>query len=120
YSLALARSAFGHRAAVTGRDRAELLSGLEQLATGITPGTVAAEEGRTAFLFTGQGAQRPGMGRELYGVFPVFAAAFDAVCAELDRHLEGSVREVVFDGDAEALDRTVFTQTGLFAVEVAL
>ncbi|MFD5386356.1 type I polyketide synthase [Streptomyces sp. NPDC127074] len=119
-SLALARSAFGHRAAVTGRDRAELLSGLDQLATGITPGTVADEEGRTAFLFTGQGAQRPGMGRELYATFPVFAAAFDAVCAELDRHLDGSVREVVFGGDAEALDRTVFTQTGLFAVEVAL
>ncbi|MGA6151788.1 type I polyketide synthase [Stenotrophomonas sp. NPDC087984] len=120
YSLALARSAFGHRAAVTGRDRAELLSGLDRLATGITPGTVADEEGRTAFLFTGQGAQRPGMGGELYAAFPVFAAAFDAVCAELDRHLEGSVREVVFGGDAETLDRTVFTQTGLFAVEVAL
>ncbi|WP_425581510.1 type I polyketide synthase, partial [Streptomyces yatensis] len=120
YSLALGRSAFGHRAAVVGRDREELLSGLDRLATGITPGTVAAEEGRTAFLFTGQGAQRPGMGRELYAAFPVFAAAFDAVCGELDRHLEGSVREVVFGGDAEALDRTVFTQTGLFAVEVAL
>ncbi|MEV5778535.1 type I polyketide synthase [Streptomyces antimycoticus] len=120
YSLALARSAFGHRVAVVGRDREELLSGLDQLATGITPGTVAGEEGRTAFLFTGQGAQRPGMGGELYAAFPVFAAAFDAVCVELDRHLEGSVREVVFGGDAEVLDRTVFTQTGLFAVEVAL
>ncbi len=120
YSLALARSAFGHRAAVVGRDRAELLNGLDQLATGITPGTVADEEGRTALLFTGQGAQRAGMGRELYAAFPVFAAAFDAVCAELDRHLDGSVREVVFGEDAEALDRTVFTQTGLFAVEVAL
>ncbi|MFJ1991299.1 type I polyketide synthase [Streptomyces asiaticus] len=120
YSLALTRSAFGHRAAVVGRDQKELLSGLEQLATGITPGTVADDEGRTAFLFTGQGAQRLGMGRELYAAFPVFAAAFDEVCAELDRHLGGSVREVVFGEDAEALDRTVFTQTGLFALEVAL
>ncbi|MGW4081393.1 ketoacyl-synthetase C-terminal extension domain-containing protein, partial [Streptomyces asiaticus] len=114
YSLALTRSAFGHRAAVVGRDREELLSGLEQLATGVTPGTVADDEGRTAFLFTGQGAQRLGMGRGLYAAFPVFAGAFDEVCAELDRHLDRSVREVVFGGDAEALDRTVFTQTGLF------
>ncbi|WP_413805521.1 type I polyketide synthase [Streptomyces sp. OE57] len=120
YSLALTRSAFGRRAAVVGRDQKELLSGLEQLATGITPGAVADDEGRTAFLFTGQGAQRLGMGRELYAVFPVFAAAFDEVCAGLDRHLDGSVREVVFGEDAGVLDRTVFTQAGLFALEVAL
>ncbi|WP_208720383.1 type I polyketide synthase [Streptomyces malaysiensis] len=120
YSLALTRSAFGHRAVVVGRDREELLSGLERLATGVTPGTVADPEGRTAFLFTGQGAQRLGMGRVLYGAFPVFAVAFDEVCAELDRHVDGSVRDVVFGGDVVALDRTVFTQTGLFALEVAL
>ncbi|MBI0295877.1 SDR family NAD(P)-dependent oxidoreductase [Streptomyces sp. PRKS01-29] len=120
YSLALTRSAFGHRAGVVGRDREELLDGLERLAAGVVPGAVADDEGRTAFLFTGQGAQRVGMGRGLYGAFPVFAAAFEAVCAELDRHLDGSVRGVVFGEDAGALDRTVFTQTGLFALEVAL
>uniref|UniRef100_UPI0021CFF0C8 type I polyketide synthase n=1 Tax=Streptomyces lycopersici TaxID=2974589 RepID=UPI0021CFF0C8 len=119
YSLALTRSVFGHRAAVVGRDREELLNGLDQLATGMVPGAVAGSGG-TAFLFTGQGAQRPGMGRGLYAAFPVFAAVFDEVCAELDGHLDGSVREVVFGEDAGALDRTVFTQTGLFALEVAL
>ncbi|AQA15545.1 type I polyketide synthase [Streptomyces malaysiensis] len=123
YSLALTRSAFPHRAVVVGSSRAELLGGLDQLASGATSGAVAGA-GRTAFLFTGQGAQRLGMGRGLHTAFPVFAAAFDAVCAELDRHLDGhlehGVRDVVFGEDAELLDRTVYTQTALFAVEVAL
>ncbi|WP_435840153.1 type I polyketide synthase [Streptomyces antimycoticus] len=119
YALATGRSAFGHRAVVVGAERQELLRSLAELASGTAQETVA-DTGKTAFLFTGQGAQRPGMGRELYDVFPVFAAAFDAVCAELDPHLDGSVREVVFGEDPEPLNRTVFTQTGLFALEVAL
>ncbi|CDR16237.1 Acyl transferase [Streptomyces iranensis] len=60
----------------------------------------------------------------MYEVFPVFRAAFDGVCEVLDRELgaggvSGSVREVVF-GDGELLERTVFAQAGLFAVEAAL
>ncbi|NKI45252.1 SDR family NAD(P)-dependent oxidoreductase [Streptomyces sp. LD120] len=119
YSLATSRAALDHRAVLVGTDREQLLTELGQLATGMTPGTTT-QEGRTAFLFTGQGAQRLGMGSELYETFPAFAAAFDAVCAELDRHLDVPVRDVVFGLDAEALDRTVSTQSGLFALEVAL
>ncbi|MGW0681639.1 type I polyketide synthase, partial [Streptomyces sp. NPDC002767] len=104
WSLLTTRSTFDHRAVVLGGNRADLLDGLRSLAENeTTPRAVtgsARGEGKLAFLFSGQGAQRLGMGRELYDSFPVFAEAFDAVCAQLGEGL----REVVFGEDAELLN----------------
>ncbi|MFI6945112.1 SDR family NAD(P)-dependent oxidoreductase [Streptomyces sp. NPDC050422] len=119
YSLATTRTAFPHRAVVLGDRRSALaaLAGGEEH-PGLMQGVAAP--GRTAFLFTGQGAQRVGMGRELYGAFPAFAEAFDAVCAEVDAQLGRSLREVMWGEDAEALNATAYAQPALFAFEVAL
>ncbi|ONM49785.1 type I polyketide synthase [Nocardia donostiensis] len=124
YSLCTSRAQLEWRAAVVGRDHAELVAGLAALAegapgTGVVSGQVGS--GGTAFLFTGQGAQRAGMGAGLYAGFPVFAAALDEVCAVFDPLLGRSLRELMFSADAgELLDRTEFTQPALFAFEVAL
>ncbi|MEU1290708.1 beta-ketoacyl synthase N-terminal-like domain-containing protein, partial [Kitasatospora sp. NPDC005856] len=121
HALAVTRAGLEHRAVAVGDTAAAIEAGLTALVDG-RPGEGAvsgvAVEGRTAFLFTGQGAQRIGMGQGLYEAFPVFAGAFDAVCAELDPLVDRPLKEVVFEG-AEDLDRTVWAQAGLFAVEVA-
>ncbi|SEO46491.1 type I polyketide synthase [Amycolatopsis saalfeldensis] len=121
FSLATTRSALDHRAVVVGADREELLAGLAALAADEgAPGLVRDRRGtgRTAFLFTGQGAQRAGMGTALAAKYPVFAEALDAVCAALDQHLGRPLRTII--EDEEALRQTGFTQPALFAVEVAL
>ncbi|MEU5053744.1 type I polyketide synthase, partial [Streptomyces sp. NPDC021096] len=114
FSLATGRSTFAHRAVLLAGADAGTDAGVDAV-TEVARGR--ASTGRSlAVLFSGQGSQRVGMGRELYGRFPVFAQALDAVLERMD----GSLREVLFGDDAGALSETGFTQPALFAVEVAL
>jgi acyl transferase domain-containing protein/acyl-CoA synthetase (AMP-forming)/AMP-acid ligase II len=121
-----------HRAVIVGEARERLLEGLSAIANGDPQSAgnvlsgVSVAGGLSAFLFTGQGAQYVGMGAGLYERFGVFRDVFDEACVLLDG-LQGwdcSLRDVVFGGgelSAEGLlDRTVFTQAGLFALELAL
>ncbi|QDY08073.1 SDR family NAD(P)-dependent oxidoreductase [Micromonospora sp. HM134] len=111
FSLATTRQPLERRAVVTDT------VGLRALADGDLP-LVTPGPGDLGFLFTGQGAQRAGMGRGLRAAFPVFAAAFAEVCAACDGHLGRSLADVVDTGDG--LDDTTVTQPAIFAVEVAL
>ncbi|GAB1820559.1 SDR family NAD(P)-dependent oxidoreductase [Herbidospora sp. RD11066] len=130
-SLVRTRALLDERAVVVGSTQADLVAGLRALAAGESSASVVTGRsgGGLAYLFTGQGSQRVGMGRELYERFPVFAEAFDAASSDL-------VKEVVFgratpshgqaaepDGGAASdgrLGQTFFTQSGLFALQVAL
>ncbi|AGL16012.1 modular polyketide synthase [Actinoplanes sp. N902-109] len=124
-ALATTRAALEHRAVVVGADPEALLAGLHAVAegreapgvlTGVVP---AGKPGKLGFVFTGQGAQRIDMGRQLYDAYPVFAAAFDEVCDALTAHVDGSLKDVV-RGETGAIDDTMWAQPALFAVEVAL
>ncbi|MDX2683780.1 type I polyketide synthase, partial [Streptomyces sp. NY05-11A] len=127
HALATTRAALNHRAVVVGDDRDRMLADLKALADG-SPSSRTARgapvPGRTAFLFTGQGSQYAGMGRELHTRFPAFATAFDEVCDAFGDRLGRPLSDVVFaepdSAEAALLDRTVFTQAGLFAFEVAV
>ncbi len=114
YSVVTTRALLERRAVVVASGRDELLAGL----AAVTRGDPAVA-GRTAFLFTGQGSQRIGMGLELAAAFPVFSQALTEVCAEVDPRLDRSVRELLASTDG-ALDATEHTQVAVFAVEVAL
>jgi acyl transferase domain-containing protein/acyl carrier protein len=121
-SLVTTRAALPDRAVVVAQDRDGLMAALEALAAGEESASVhvgRVAEGRLAAVFTGQGAQRTGMGQELAARYPVFAAALDEVCGEVDELLGESLRDLM-SGGGERLDRTEFAQPAIFAFEVAL
>ncbi|GAA0419083.1 type I polyketide synthase [Streptomyces luteireticuli] len=125
FTAAAGRAAHRHRLAVTGRGGIEIANDLRLWRTRRTPPSVTAghpaKPARTAFVFTGQGVQHPGMARELYENEPEFAAAVDRCAQVLDGELPVPLRQVLFeDRSPEALDDTRLAQPALFAVEYAL
>ncbi|MQS13790.1 alpha/beta fold hydrolase [Streptomyces kaniharaensis] len=125
YSMATTRALLERRAVVPAADRDGLMAALTALAAG-EPGAVdfRAVAGKTAVLFTGQGAQRARMGIDLAQTYPTFSTALDEVCAAVDPLVGRSMRALLSaepdSAEAALLNATEYTQVALFAVEVAL
>ncbi|MEV0698645.1 type I polyketide synthase, partial [Saccharopolyspora sp. NPDC050389] len=121
-SLATTRTHFPHRAAILGGDRKELLTGLEAIARAKESAAVvlgaSVDSPSVAMLLSGQGSQRPGMGRGLYEAFPVFAHAWDEACAHLDPllGLDRPLTDIVFHGQSAEVEQTLVAQPALFVL----
>ena len=114
------RSHFQHRLAVVAERSAELRDKLSAVSAGDC--VAAAGRPKVGFLFTGQGSQYPGMGRQLYQTQPTFRRMLDRCDEILHDSLQPRLLEVLYgEGkDSALLNETTYTQPALFALEVSL
>ncbi|KAI0540452.1 polyketide synthase [Xylaria digitata] len=125
YSLATSRTYFHRGLVVTVENKAQALEKLASVSSGIIepPGVNEIGKASLGMLFTGQGSQRPGMGKDLYAVYPVFRDALDEIAArftELDSPLLDIMWAESGSASASLLSRADFAQPAMFALEVSL
>ncbi|AXX30664.1 Malonyl CoA-acyl carrier protein transacylase [Actinosynnema pretiosum subsp. pretiosum] len=127
WSLATTRTAHPHRAVLVGGTREALLSAADALAGGeasqavLTGSAVGSGSAKTVFVFPGQGAQWAGMGRELLGSSPVFAARLRECADALAPHTDWDLLDVVRGAEgAPGFERVDVLQPTSWAVMVAL
>lgn len=82
--------------------------------------TMVARPPRVGWLFTGQGSQRPGMGRGLYRDEPVFRAAIDRMAAAMADGLDRPLTDILWGDASGDINNTAFAQPALFALGFAL
>ena len=119
------RSHFAHRLAVAGASHDDFRRGLRaylaaEPSTAVASGVNEGIRPQVAFLFTGQGAQYPGVGRRLYETSPVFRAALDSCATHLRPHLDRPLLDVLFASDSAQIMDTIYAQPATFAIEYAL
>ncbi|HEY9304681.1 MAG TPA: type I polyketide synthase, partial [Mycobacterium sp.] len=104
HTVNLYRSRHSKFATVSARDRAEAVAGLRALSAGQpTPGVVGPREAPrgsgTVFLYSGQGSQWAGMGRQLLADEPAFAAAVAELEPDFVAQVGFSLRDVLTAGE---------------------
>ncbi|MGH9242195.1 MAG: type I polyketide synthase, partial [Vicinamibacterales bacterium] len=126
FTANVGRAQLAERVAVVAESAAEARMRLLGVAAGETaPGVVrgtvrGSARPRVAWLFTGQGAQYPGMGRALYETAPVFRAALERCDAALRGELATPLLDVLYGAAGARIHETAYTQPALCAVEYAL
>lgn len=120
------RTHFQHRAAIVSdsadrlRDRLRALESDPQ-AEGVSRGQAEPDRPpRIAFLFTGQGAQYPEMGRRLYETQPTFRRVLDQCAQQLDKSLDRPLLSLLEPSAGPLLDQTGYTQPLMYALQYAL
>lgn len=127
FTANIGRTHFEHRVAVVAQSIPQLQTRLAALGAqpqrnGVQRGTHGGKTPKIAFLFTGQGSQYVGMGRELYDTLPTFRKILDRCDEILRPYLARPLLQVLYpeSGETHSLDETAYTQPALFALEYAL
>ncbi|MGD9824694.1 amino acid adenylation domain-containing protein, partial [Desulfobacter sp.] len=125
YTANALRSDFSCRLALTGEDIRVLEKELTNFANNLDSHGITIGKGRPgnkpAFIFTGQGSQYPGMGRELYKSQPVFRQEMDRCHAILMKDHQISLLSLLYDDhDTDLLNQTANTQPALFSLEYSM
>ena len=132
YSNLVGRKNFEFKLAMPVEDIQSVSSKLERWSNSDTESTVTEilsgnalwkKSNRIAYLFTGQGAQYPGMLRQLYEQSPVFRQAVDQCSAEIDPKLQVPIQNILFEPDDSAdplIHQTRYTQPAIFIAQYGL
>jgi acyl transferase domain-containing protein/surfactin synthase thioesterase subunit len=126
HSASLRRDHYAHRIAVVGRNRAEWSDALRayvagEACRGVVEGEAHEGPVNLAFVFSGQGPQWWGMGRQLWSKEPVFRAAVEACHEHIAQAGGPSLLDELFcEPDQSRLAQTEVAQPALFALQVGL
>jgi len=129
FTAAVGRNQFNHRLAVVGESAQQIGQELARFLNAescnhLFVGPATNKRPRIAFLFTGQGSQYIGMGRELYETQPTFRAIIDRCDTVLQQCLQRSLIELLYPTTEpehnDLMESHPCAQAANFAIECAL